>query len=133
MSNTNGFTPPQGGASITDILTALKNVATAINGWTQQQQTLAGTSNSPNITAATLVKGGAGRLVGVSIVVQGSADGATRHRRSVRRSRQQQALHRLAQRGGRLLPARRDDIPRARRHAGLGPNLDGDLCLTSPN
>ena len=76
MSNTTGFTPPQGGASITDILTALKNVATAINGWTQQQQTLAGTSNSPNITGATLVKGGAGRLVGVSIVVQGSADGA---------------------------------------------------------
>ena len=76
FSTGGNYTPPTGGASITDILTALKNVSTAINGWTQQQQTLAGTQNLANITAATLVKAGAGRLVGLSVVVQGSTAGA---------------------------------------------------------
>jgi len=69
------YTPPTGGASITDILTALKNVSTAINGWTTTQQTLAGTQNLANITAATLIKAGPGRFVGISIVVQGSTEG----------------------------------------------------------
>ena len=77
MANATGgaYTPPTGGASITDILTALKNVSTAINGWTVQQQTLAGTQNLANITSATLVKAGAGRVVGLVVIVQGSTAG----------------------------------------------------------
>ena len=75
MANPTGFTPPTGGASLTDLLGTLKNVATAINGWTQQQQTLAGTQNLANITSATLVKAGAGRVVGLVVIVQDSTTG----------------------------------------------------------
>ena len=74
--NTTGYTPPTGGASIDNILGALKNISTAINGWTQQQQTLAGTQNLANITAPTLVKSGGGRLVGLVVIVQGSTAGS---------------------------------------------------------
>ena len=62
-------------ASLDDMLTAAKNVVTAINGLAQTYLAVNGSRISPNITAATLVRTGAGRVAMVSIVVGGSTTG----------------------------------------------------------
>ena len=63
-------------ASISDLLTAAKNIVTAINQAAQSYVNVAGANNSPAITAATLVKTGSGRVVQVSVLVAGSATGS---------------------------------------------------------
>ena len=63
------------GASLSDILTSIKNLVTGINAQTQNDNLLAGTSNFPSITAATMVKGSAGRLVNLFVTVAGSGSG----------------------------------------------------------
>ena len=62
-------------ASLSDLLTAAKNIAAAINSWSSAMQDIAGVTTTANITTTTLVRSGQGRLCMVSIVVGGSASG----------------------------------------------------------
>lgn len=63
-------------ASLDDILTATKNIVTALNQLGQTYLDVEGTSSYTNITAATLVKSGQGRIARVIVVVAGSGTGA---------------------------------------------------------
>lgn len=63
-------------SSISDILTAAKNVVTAINQIGQTYLSVSGSSLASNITAATVVKSSQGRVCRVSVVVAGSGAGA---------------------------------------------------------
>lgn len=69
--------PPQqtSGASLSDLLSAAKNIVTAIATLTQTYLNVNGTLNAPGLTAANVVKNSAGRLAVVSVVVAGSAPG----------------------------------------------------------
>lgn len=62
-------------SSLTDILTAAKNVVTAINGVAQTYLNVQGIQNSGSLTAATLVQLGAGRIATVAVTTAGSAVG----------------------------------------------------------
>ena len=62
-------------ASLDDMLTTAKNVVTAINGLAQTYLAVNGARISPDITSATLVRTGAGRVAMISIVVGGSTTG----------------------------------------------------------
>jgi hypothetical protein len=62
-------------SSLSDILTAAKNIVTAINGVGQTYLKVQGASRSATLTANTLVASGQGRLASVSVVVAGSTDG----------------------------------------------------------
>lgn len=66
---------PQAGASISDILTTLKNLVTALNGAAQAYLNVNGQSTTEAITTATVVKGASGRVASVSVIVAGSATG----------------------------------------------------------
>ena len=66
---------PLPAVSASDILTTLKNVATAINGLATTELNIAGSQSACGITSATLVKIGAGRIVTVSVIVGGSTNG----------------------------------------------------------
>lgn len=61
---------------MSDILTAAKNVVTAINQLGQTYLQVQGSRQSSGITAATLVQSGQGRVARVSVIVAGSAAGA---------------------------------------------------------
>ncbi len=63
-------------ASLTDILTAAKNLVTSISQISQAMIAISGTQVTTNITTATLVKSGQGWIARVSIVDAGSAAGA---------------------------------------------------------
>lgn len=63
-------------AGLSDILTTAQNIVTAINGLAQTYLNVQGAKNSPNISAATLVKSGPGRIAQVSVTTAGSAVGA---------------------------------------------------------
>ena len=60
-------------ASLSDILTATKNVVTSVNQIGQTYLKVNGTTRSQTITATTLVTISQGRLASVSVVVAGSA------------------------------------------------------------
>jgi hypothetical protein len=60
-------------ASLTDILTATKNIVTALNGAAQQTLLIAGNQVATGVTAATLVATGQGRVATVSVIVAGVA------------------------------------------------------------
>ena len=60
-------------ASLTDILTATKNIVTALNGAAQQTLLIAGNQVATGIAAATLVAAGQGRVATVSVIVAGAA------------------------------------------------------------
>lgn len=62
--------------SISDILTAAKNLVTAVNGLGQTHLSVVGSKISSSITAATLIQSGQGRVARVSVVVAGSAAGS---------------------------------------------------------
>ena len=64
-----------GAVSSTVILNTLQSIVTAINGQTQTNTNLAGSSNFFNITTTTLIKSGQGRIVRISVIVAGSAVG----------------------------------------------------------
>jgi hypothetical protein len=66
---------PSGGASVSDILTALKNIVTALANDTQTFLDVQGSVNAPDISAPTLVKTGAGRVATVSILSAGTSVG----------------------------------------------------------
>ena len=60
-------------SSLSDILTAAKNIVTAINGVGQIYLNVQGISRSGTLTSPTLVSSGQGRLASVSVVVAGSS------------------------------------------------------------
>jgi hypothetical protein len=62
-------------ASLDDMLTTAKNVVTAINGLAQTYLAVNGSRISSDLSAATLVKTGSGRVAVVSVIVAGSSDG----------------------------------------------------------
>jgi hypothetical protein len=65
-------------ASIGDILTAAKNIVTAINSAAQTYLNVNGASVQDGVTstAPALLKTGQGRIVTVSVVIPGTANGA---------------------------------------------------------
>lgn len=67
--------PPQPGASLSDLLTAVKNLVIALNGATQAFNQVNGLSTLEGVTAATVVKASPGRVASVSIIVAGSTTG----------------------------------------------------------
>lgn len=68
---------PQGtGTSLSDLLTAVKNLVVALNGATQAYRNVNGISSLEGITTATVVKPSAGRVASVVVLVAGSAPGA---------------------------------------------------------
>lgn len=62
-------------ASLSDLLTAAKNVASAINGVAQTYVNVQGARIQQNIDATTIVSTTAGRLAMVSVTTAGSSDG----------------------------------------------------------
>ena len=60
-------------ASLTDILTATKNIVTALNGAAQQTLLIAGNQVATGVTTAALVATGQGRVATVSVIVAGVA------------------------------------------------------------
>lgn len=66
---------PSASASLTSILTAVQNVATAINNAAQTYLNVQGARNLANVTSATLVKNGSGRVVSISVITAGTTTG----------------------------------------------------------
>ena len=62
-------------ASLSDILTAAQNIASAINNVSSTYLLVQGSRNAPNLSAATLVKIGSGRMATISILTAGSGNG----------------------------------------------------------
>lgn len=75
MATKSKATVESGGTSLSDLLTALKNVVTALNGYTLAFRQVNGISTTEAITAQTVIKQSAGRVASVSIIVAGSAPG----------------------------------------------------------
>lgn len=63
-------------SSLSDILTAAKNIVTAINGLGQTYLQVSGSKVSVQISVATLVSVGQGRLARVVVTTAGSAAGS---------------------------------------------------------
>lgn len=63
-------------ASVSDILTATKNIVTALNQLGQTYLQVVGSKFYSDITAATLIQSGQGRVARVSVIVAGSSVGA---------------------------------------------------------
>ncbi len=62
-------------ASLSDLLTTAQNIVTAINNAAQVYFNVNGVQSTADITAATLVRVGAGRIAVVSVTTAGSAVG----------------------------------------------------------
>jgi hypothetical protein len=60
-------------ASLSDILTAAKNLVTSVNQLGLTYLRVNGTTRSATLTAATLVSSGQGRIASISVVVAGSS------------------------------------------------------------
>ena len=69
------FQAPSQQASLSDILSAIKNIVTALNNATQTYLSVNGSSIATAISTPTVVKSSAGRVVNVSVVVNGSGVG----------------------------------------------------------
>jgi len=63
-------------ASISDILTATKNIVTALNGEMTNATFLAGARNAVGITSQSVVSTAAGRAVNIVVCVAGSTTGS---------------------------------------------------------
>lgn len=63
-------------SSLSDILTVAKNVVTAVSQLGQTYLAVQGTKVTTDISSATLVQAGEGRVARVSVVVAGSATGS---------------------------------------------------------
>lgn len=64
-----------GGASLSDILTAIKNLVEAVNNASQAYRAVNGVSTKEGITAPIVLKASPGRIASVSVIVAGSAPG----------------------------------------------------------
>ena len=60
-------------SSLTDILTATKNLVSSVNDLGQTYLAVQGKQSSTNIQSATLVSSSSGRLASISVLVAGSA------------------------------------------------------------
>lgn len=67
---------PNSVASLTDLLTAAKNIVVALNTEAQTAANIAGTGNKAGISSSTLVSGKPGRLVNVIVTTAGSTVGS---------------------------------------------------------
>jgi hypothetical protein len=67
--------PISGNASLSDLLTATKNIVTALSTAAQNYMSVQGISNLCAITVPTVVKSTAGRIGSVSVIIAGSAQG----------------------------------------------------------
>jgi deoxyhypusine synthase len=63
------------GASLADILSAAKNIVTALNSSVQTASNLAGNTNRSGLASATLVSSKPGRLVNIVVTTAGSTEG----------------------------------------------------------
>jgi hypothetical protein len=63
-------------SSLSDILTTAKNIVTAISQLGQTYLSVEGSQITTNITSATLVLSGQGRIARVSVIVAGSGAGS---------------------------------------------------------
>jgi hypothetical protein len=68
-------TPTSGGASLSDILTAIKNLVEAVNNASQAYRNVNGISTKEAITVPTVVKTSPGRIAAISVIIAGSAPG----------------------------------------------------------
>jgi hypothetical protein len=66
---------PSGGASTSDVLTAIKNIVTALATAAQNYLNVQGATNAAAISVPTVVKASPGRIARVSIIVAGSGTG----------------------------------------------------------
>ena len=66
---------PTGGASTSDVLTAIKNIVTALATAAQNYLNVQGLINAANISTPTLVSTKEGRICSVSVLTPGSATG----------------------------------------------------------
>ncbi len=64
-----------GATSISDVLTAIKNIVLALNNETQTYLNINGSSCAANIGTATVVKTSPGRIVTISVITPGSTTG----------------------------------------------------------
>lgn len=77
MATTTPATPAAAsGASLSDILTAIKNLVTGLATATTNYLNVQGQITLCNITAPTVVKASAGRVCSVSVIAGGGAPGA---------------------------------------------------------
>ena len=67
--------PPTSNVSLGDLLTAAKNIVTAVAAAAKTYQTVAGSANMAAISANTVVKASPGRLCVVTVTTAGSAVG----------------------------------------------------------
>ena len=66
---------PPSGASLSDLLTAVKNLVTAVNTLQQSYVQVNGQSSLEAISAPTVVKSSAGRVAAISVTTAGSSTG----------------------------------------------------------
>ena len=66
---------PVGGSSLSDLLTAVKNLVNAVANLNQAYSNVNGISTAEGLTQSTVVKTSAGRICSVSVVVAGTAPG----------------------------------------------------------
>src|SRR5579872_7013226 len=66
---------PVGGASLTDLLTAVKNLVVAVNGLTQAYNNVNGVSTAEGYTTPVVIKASPGRICSVSVLVAGTTPG----------------------------------------------------------
>jgi hypothetical protein len=71
----NGTQTQSAGGSLSDLLTAAKNIVLAINALAQNYLNVQGSINFAGITAPTVVKASSGRIARVSVIVAGSSTG----------------------------------------------------------
>jgi hypothetical protein len=71
----NGTQQPPSGASLSDLLTAVKNLVTAVNTLQQSYVQVNGQSSLEAISAPTVVKSSAGRVAAISVTTAGSSTG----------------------------------------------------------
>jgi hypothetical protein len=70
-----GTQPQSAGANLSDLLTAAKNIVTAINALAQNYLNVQGLQNFTNVTVPTVIKASSGRIVRISVTTAGSATG----------------------------------------------------------
>lgn len=64
-----------GGGSLSDLITAAKNLVVAVNALAQTYLNIEGAQNFTALTAPTVVKASSGRIARISVIVGGSATG----------------------------------------------------------
>jgi hypothetical protein len=70
-----GTSQSSGTTSLSDILSAIKNIVQAVNAIAQNYLNVQGLQNFAALTVPTIVKGSTGRICRISVTVAGSAAG----------------------------------------------------------